>query len=171
MTDIVRGHRHLVTQTADGKFVIGLPVDALHARVPSYGEIQFYDRSGNKKEEGVDIVGLCDVDARRVAAAAKERKCATFGDYRKLLEDTNVDAVVITTPDHWHAIQAIHACQAGKDVFCDKPLSLTVREGRAMVEAARRYNTIFQVGPQQRSIPAANARNVHRASKSFRGLS
>jgi hypothetical protein len=62
LTDIVRGHRHLVTQTADGKFVIGLPLDALHARVPSYGELQFYDRSGNKKEEGVDI------GAERIAA-------------------------------------------------------------------------------------------------------
>jgi len=105
--------------------------------------------------EDAQIVALCDVDARRVGAAAKDRPCATFGDYRKLLESKDVDAVVITTPDHWHALQSIAACEAGKDVFCDKPLSLTVVEGRKMVEAARRHKTVFQVGPQQRSIPAA----------------
>ena len=105
--------------------------------------------------QDAEIVALCDVDASRVAAAAKDRKSATYDDYRKLLEDKNVDAVVITTPDHWHALQSIAACEAGKDVFCDKPLSLTVREGRAMVEAARKFDRVFQVGPQQRSIPAA----------------
>ena len=105
--------------------------------------------------EDAQIVALCDVDARRVAAAARDRPCATYGDYRKLLENKDVDAVVITTPDHWHALQSIAACEAGKDVFCDKPLSLTVAEGRKMVEAARRHKTVFQVGPQQRSIPAA----------------
>jgi len=101
------------------------------------------------------IVAVCDVDARKVEATAKGQKWATCGDYRKLLDRKDVDAVVITTPDHWHALQAIHACQAGKDVFCDKPLSLTVREGRAMVEAAHRHGRICQAGPQQRSIPAA----------------
>jgi predicted dehydrogenase len=105
--------------------------------------------------EDAQIVAVCDVDARRVAKVAEGKKYATYRDYRKLLENRDVHAVVITTPDHWHALQSIHACQAGKDVFCDKPLALTVREGRAMVDAARRYNTIFQVGPQQRSIPAA----------------
>ena len=102
-----------------------------------------------------EIVAVCDVDARRVAKVAEGHGYATSGDYRELLDNRDVQAVVITTPDHWHAIQSIDACRAGKDVFCDKPLSLTVREGRAMVDAARRYNTIFQVGPQQRSIPAA----------------
>jgi predicted dehydrogenase len=105
--------------------------------------------------DDAQIVAVCDVDARRVAQVAGGQSYATCGDYRKLLDNRDVRAVVITTPDHWHALQSIHACQAGKDVFCDKPLSLTVREGRAMVDAARRYNTVFQVGPQQRSIPAA----------------
>ncbi len=105
--------------------------------------------------EDARIVAVCDVDARRVARVADGHDYATYADYRGLLDDRDVQAVVITTPDHWHALQSIHACQAGKDVFCDKPLSLTVREGRAMVDAARRYNTMFQVGPQQRSIPVA----------------
>ncbi|MBC8870546.1 MAG: Gfo/Idh/MocA family oxidoreductase [Planctomycetes bacterium] len=105
--------------------------------------------------EDAEIVAVCDVDARRVAKAADGRRYATYGDYRGLLDNKDVDAVVITTPDHWHALQSIHACQAGKDVFCDKPLSLTVAEGRAMIRAARESNCIYQVGPQQRSIPAA----------------
>ncbi len=101
-------------------------------------------------------VALCDVNQRYLARHAKAQpKCATYKDYRKLLENKDVDAVIITTPDHWHALQSIHACQAGKDVYCDKPLSLTVREDRAMVDAARKHGRIFQVGPQQRSIPAA----------------
>jgi len=116
--------------------------------------------------EDAHIVAVCDVDARKLAAVASGRNYACYGDYRRLLDNRSVDAVVITTPDHWHALQAIHACQAGKDVFCDKPLSLTVREGRAMVQAARQYNRICQAGPQQRSIPAAiHACNLVRSGK------
>jgi hypothetical protein len=116
--------------------------------------------------QDADIVAVCDVDARKVEEVAKGHDYARYGDYRKLLDSKAVDAVVITTPDHWHALQAIHACQAGKDVFCDKPLSLTVREGRAMVEAALRYRRICQAGPQQRSIPAAiYACNLVRSGK------
>src|SRR5262249_1519266 len=63
----------------------------------------------------------------------------------------DVDAVVITTPDHWHALITVHACQAGKDVYCEKPLSLTVAEGRRMVAAARRYDRVVQTGSQQRA--------------------
>jgi predicted dehydrogenase len=72
-------------------------------------------------------------------------------DYRTLLERRDVDAVVITTCDHWHALPAIHACQAGKDVYGEKPLSLTIAEGRAMVNAVRKYQRVFQTGAQQRS--------------------
>ncbi len=73
-------------------------------------------------------------------------------DYRKLL-DRHVDAVIVTTCDHWHALSAIHACQAGKDVYGEKPLSLTIAEGRAMVNAVRKYQRVFQTGAQQRSNP------------------
>ena len=81
------------------------------------------------------------------------KPCATFSDYRKLLDRKDIDAVVVTTPDHWHAPITIHAVQAGKDVYCEKPLSLTVVEGRKMVEAARKYEKIVQTGSQQRSDP------------------
>jgi predicted dehydrogenase len=77
----------------------------------------------------------------------------SYGDFRKLLEDHSVDAVVISTPDHWHALMAMLACAAGKDVYVEKPLTLFVREGRWMVDVARRYNRVVQVGTQQRSGP------------------
>lgn len=76
-----------------------------------------------------------------------------FQDFRKVLELKEVDAVHIATPDHWHAIQTVLACQAGKDVYVEKPTSLTVREGRVMVDAARKHNRIVQVGTQHRSAP------------------
>ncbi len=101
-------------------------------------------------------VAVCDVDKDHLAKAVKSvenarGKCDAYTDYRKLLERTDIDAVVISTPDHWHALPTIHACQAGKDVYCEKPLSLTVSEGRKMVEAARANNRIVQTGSQQRS--------------------
>lgn len=76
-----------------------------------------------------------------------------FKDFRKVLEMKEVDAVHIATPDHWHAIPTLLACQAGKDVYVEKPTSLTIKEGRAMVDAARRYNRIVDVGTQHRSAP------------------
>ena len=76
---------------------------------------------------------------------------ASFVDYRELLARTDIDAVIIASPDHWHASMAVHAAEAGKDIYCEKPLSLTVREGRAMVDAARKHKRVFQTGSMQRS--------------------
>jgi predicted dehydrogenase len=80
-------------------------------------------------------------------------KATGYKDFRRLLERKDIDAVIVGTPDHWHALATIMACEAGKDVYCEKPLSLFVREGRAMVNAARKHNRIVQVGSQQRSGP------------------
>jgi predicted dehydrogenase len=113
----------------------------------------------------VQVVAVCDVvkerreDSKRIVeegyAKQKERSsykgCAAYNDFRELLAREDIDAVVIGTPDHWHAIPSIMACRAGKDVYCEKPLSLTIREGRAMVEAARKHDRVFQTGSQQRS--------------------
>ena len=74
-----------------------------------------------------------------------------YKEYRKLLDDKDVDAVVIATPDHWHALQFIHACDSGKDVYVEKPFSLTVTEGRKMVQTAERTKRVVQVGIQRRS--------------------
>ena len=111
---------------------------------------------GNLRALSDHAIALCDVDSRHLQAAAKEaqdrgRECELFSDYRMLLERDDIDAVVVSTPDHWHALPVIHACEAGKDVYCEKPLSLTIAEGRAMVEAARKNNRIVQTGSQQRS--------------------
>ncbi len=76
-----------------------------------------------------------------------------YNDFRELLSRKDIDAVVIATPDHWHAAAAVRAAEAGKDVYCEKPLSLTVKEGRAMVNAARKHNRVFQTGSMQRSWP------------------
>jgi predicted dehydrogenase len=77
--------------------------------------------------------------------------CDAYVDFRKIIARDDIDAVCITTPDHWHAIPVIMAAAAGKDIYCEKPLSLTVAEGRAMAEAVKRYNTVFQTGTQRRS--------------------
>ncbi len=102
-------------------------------------------------------VAVCDVDSAVMGAASQAVQKATgtapaaYTDYRRLLEDKNVDAVVISTPDHWHALQTIDACVAGKDVYCEKPLTLTVREGQAMLAAARKHGRVVGNGSQQRS--------------------
>ncbi|HTE26312.1 Gfo/Idh/MocA family protein [Flavitalea sp.] len=79
--------------------------------------------------------------------------CKPYEDFRELLALKDINAVVIATPDHWHAVHVIRAAEAGKDIYCEKPLSLTVKEGRAMVKAARKHDRIFQTGSMQRSAP------------------
>ena len=109
-----------------------------------------------QKLSGVRVVAICDVDTQWLDAEVakfKERneKVETYIDYRKLLENKNIDAVVLPVPDHWHALMTVWACQAGKDVYVEKPASHNIWEGRKMVEAARKYNRIVQVGSQDRS--------------------
>ena len=93
---------------------------------------------GNRGDQVHDAL---DLAVKKSRATPKRYK-----DYRRLLEDKEVDAVVIATPDHWHAIMFIEACNAGKDVYVEKPLSLTVYEGRRMVETAERTKRVVQVG-------------------------
>jgi predicted dehydrogenase len=102
---------------------------------------------------------VCDVDENHLAAAATSvgRAVDAYKDYRRILDRADIDAVVIATPDHWHALQTVHACQAGKDVYVEKPAAKTIVEGRAMVDAATRYGRVVQVGSQGRSTPAAHA--------------
>ncbi len=103
----------------------------------------------------VEYVAVCDVYDPQAAAAHQEAgpDCRTYHDFRKVLELKEVDAVHIATPDHWHAIPTVLACQAGKDVYVEKPLAHNIKEGRAMVNAARRYNRVVQAGTQHRSAP------------------
>ncbi len=110
--------------------------------------------------KNVECIALCDVDDDQAAKASKmiedlpaSKPSFTGRDFRKLLELKEVDAVIIGTPDHWHALPTIMACQAGKDVYVEKPLSVAIAEGRVMVNAARKYDRVVQMGTQQRSAP------------------
>jgi predicted dehydrogenase len=108
-----------------------------------------------KEVPGVDFVAVCDVYDQQ-AGVAREwagNGCRSFRDFRKVLEMKEVDAVLIATPDHWHSIPAVLACAAGKDVYVEKPLAHTISEGRKIVDAARKFNRVVQVGTQHRSAP------------------
>ncbi|MHB8524032.1 MAG: Gfo/Idh/MocA family protein [Limisphaerales bacterium] len=108
-----------------------------------------------KAQPDAQIVGVAETfrPRREAAAALVGGNVAQYGDFRRLLDDKNVDAVVVATPDHWHALLTMMACAAGKDVYVEKPLTLFVREGRWMVDVARRHKRVVQVGTQQRSGP------------------
>src|SRR5947209_13946880 len=105
------------------------------------------------QHKDADIVAVCDIYQPYVDFAAKKigTNPQQFRDYRKLLDRRDLDAVVVCTPDHWHALMTVHACQASKDVYVEKPLSLCIAEGRRMVEAARSHKRIVQCGIQRRS--------------------
>ncbi len=102
-----------------------------------------------------EVAALCDLREDYLDFAHKKSRAhpAHYKDYRKLLENKDVDAVALATPDHWHALMCVDACNAGKDVYVEKPLSLTVVEGRKMVEAVRRNKRVSQVGVHRRSSP------------------
>ena len=109
----------------------------------------------------VEVVSLCDVDRKMLAEAAdivasrqkSGKKPRTYGDYREMLKEKDLDIVLVGTPDHWHALPMIAACEAGIDVFVQKPISVDVVEGKAMVAAARKHKRVVQVGTQRRSTP------------------
>lgn len=111
------------------------------------------------KNDNVECIALCDVDAnvlnRRLAdlEKMKMKKPQTYGDYRQLLQNKDVAAVIIGTPDHWHCLQMVHACEAGKDVYVEKPIANSIQECEAMVAAKNRYKRVVQVGQWQRSDP------------------
>jgi len=98
------------------------------------------------------LVAAVDCNLARAQRVAARHKAKAFKDYRKMLEMKDVDAVVIATPDHWRILPVIHACQAEKDLYVEKPMTLTIREGRLMVQAVRKYKRVFQTGSQQRSM-------------------
>src|SRR5579872_137863 len=109
--------------------------------------------------QDAEIAALCDIDDRvlreRIADVDKIGiRPQAFTDIRKVLEDKTIDAISIATPNHWHSLMAIWACQAGKDVYVEKPLSHNLWEGRQLVHAAAKYNRIVQHGTQSRSDPA-----------------
>lgn len=116
--------------------------------------------NGFEKAAGAKVVALCDVDESVLRQRAGElekkssRKVKTFTDLRRMLDDANIDAVSIATPNHWHSLAGIWAMQAGKDVYVEKPCSHNIWEGRQLVAAARKYDRLCQHGTQGRSCPA-----------------
>jgi predicted dehydrogenase len=106
-----------------------------------------------KGKNGVEVIAVCDVDKRHVENAAKlvGGDCKKYDDFRALLDNKDIDAVLIATPDHWHALIAIEAMRKGKHVYCEKPLTLTIAESKAVAKMAKQTGKAFQVGSQQRS--------------------
>ncbi|GHT21298.1 NADH-dependent dehydrogenase [Planctomycetales bacterium] len=109
--------------------------------------------TGFREFDDVNVLYCCDLQKGKAENAAEPSKCKVETEYRNVLDDKNVDAVIAATPDHWHALGAILAMQAGKDVYTEKPCSQSGWEGQKMVEAARKYKRICQVGLQNRSAP------------------
>jgi predicted dehydrogenase len=109
----------------------------------------------------VEVISLCDVDKRMLEEAAElvaqrqssKKRPRTYGDYREMLREKDLDIAIIVTPDHWHALPMIAAAKAGADIYVQKPISVDVVEGQAMVAAARKYKRVVQVGTQRRSTP------------------
>ena len=109
----------------------------------------------------VEVVSLCDVDKKMLAEAAdivahrqaSKKTPRTFADYREMLKEKDLDIVLIATPDHWHALPMIAAVESGADVYVQKPISVDVTEGQAMLAAARKHERVVQVGTQRRSTP------------------
>lgn len=111
---------------------------------------------GHMRCPGTRIVAVCDLNEDRLGLGVKATgnpSVTTYRDYRKLLENKDIDAVIVATNDHWHCLCTINACQAGKHVYVEKPLATSIGEGRAMIKAARKYDRVVQIGTQQRSWP------------------
>src|SRR5689334_9287619 len=159
---MVSGFPSIVPSSVLGAFA---PSNRINIGAIGNGRIsRGHDLPGLWKYDTARIMAACDLDSHRVEEARalindyyskktgkKYDGVTTYGDYRELLANKDIDAVVISTPDHWHAIIAIHAVQAGKDVYLQKPASLTIAEGRALSDEVHRSGRIFQIGSQQRS--------------------
>lgn len=136
-----------------------LPSDQLNIGAIGVNGMGWADVKAALKIPGVNLVAICDIDKNVIEKRLDDltkmnvntSKIKTYGDYRKLLENKDVDAVVIGTPDHWHALIMMDACAAGKDVYCEKPVGNSIAECRAMVAAQQRYSKAVQCGQWQRS--------------------
>lgn len=133
------------------------PNDKIHLGLIGAGGMGGYDLRDFLRVPEVECLAVADVDEDHLDEKVKgveERRGKRpegYKDFRRLLDRSDIDVVIVATPDHWHALPTIYACQSGKDVYCEKPLATSIEEGRAMVEAARRHKRIVQVGTQQRS--------------------
>ena len=149
------------------------PSDRINLAFIGAGNMGMNDLKRFLPDERVQVVAACDVNRQSVyqnerlggrdymkqvvneeysKKTGKEYKsCEAYADFREVIEMKDVDAVAVITPDHWHAIPVLMAAAAGKDIFCQKPFALTVSEGRAMSDAVKKHNVVFQTGSQRRS--------------------
>lgn len=134
------------------------PSNTLTMGLIGLGSMGMRHVKGFLQEDDLRIIAVCDVDAGRRRSAVEEvnghygnKDCAQYNDFRELIARSDIDTVCISVPDHWHAVIALEAIRAGKDIYGEKPLALTVAEGRALVEAVHRYNCVWQTGSWQRS--------------------
>jgi predicted dehydrogenase len=135
------------------------PSDQLNIGAIGVNGMGWADVGGAMKIPGINLVAICDIDENVIAKRLKDvtkwnldpARIRTYTDYRKLLEQKDIDIVVIGTPDHWHALIMIEACQAGKDVYVEKPVGNSIMECRAMVAAQEKYKRVVQAGQWQRS--------------------
>jgi predicted dehydrogenase len=130
-----------------------------HIGVGGMGNYHLNEMIQRMKKGDVHIAAVCDIDRNRLDRAAKAAgpQAQAYHDYRQVLERKDIDALVISTPDHWHAVQMVHAAESGKHVYVEKPACCTIEEGKAMVEAANKNKISVQVGSQGRSQPEAFA--------------
>lgn len=161
---VLRGFPSIVPASVFGS---SAPSNRINVGAIGTGRIsRGHDLPGVLRYESARIMAVCDLDSKRVEDAKKlvndyySKKSSKpydgvtgYGNYRELLKNKDIDAVIISTPDHWHALIAIDAVEAGKDVYLQKPASLTIAEGRALSNAVHRTGRIFQIGSQQRSSP------------------
>jgi len=133
------------------------PGDRINIALIGCKNMGFGDLKNHLNIPRVNCIGLCDIDQNVLNEKAAEiqkdynQKPKLYGDYRKLLENKDLHAVIIGTPDHWHCLPMINACEAGLDVYVEKPMANSIEECNLMVKAANRYNRVVQVGQQQRS--------------------
>ncbi|UCH64256.1 MAG: Gfo/Idh/MocA family oxidoreductase [Fidelibacterota bacterium] len=154
----VAGFPYLIPASALGKTGNVAPSNRIVIGVIGTGGQGMYDMRGFLNKEEAQVVAVCDVDTDHRNQARDtvnekygNRDCATYNDFRELIERSDIDAVLLALPDQWHAISAIMAVRAGKDVHAQKPLAYNIAEGRAIVEAVKRYDIVWQTGSQQRS--------------------
>ncbi len=172
MSRCITSRREFVKQTTGGlaaAATVGMVAQSSIAKTPPserirVGCVGVGGRAGAllslfAKQPDVEIVALADIDSRRLPSAVKRtqelngRTPATYGDFRSLIDDSSIDVAVVGTPDHWHAIPTILACQAGKDVYVEKPDGHNMLEGQRMVQAMRKHGRVVQLGTQARTSP------------------
>jgi len=149
---------YVLPSSACGQVSRPAPSNRITLGLIGLGSMGMRHVKGFLQEDDCQIIAVCDVDAGRRRAAAAEvnryydnKDCAQYSDFRELIGRDDVDALCISVPDHWHSIPAIMGVCAGKDIYGEKPLALTIDEGRAMIEAVQRYQRVWQTGSWQRS--------------------